>query len=105
VPREDAGLASGILNTSRTVGAAVGLAALATVAANKTASALGSVNHIVSKATALTDGYNLALLIGAILLLASGLVALFGLYPAKTPLSAPVAIPEPEPETEALETA
>ena len=33
VPREEAGLASGLLNTSRTVGASVGLAALATLAA------------------------------------------------------------------------
>ena len=36
VPREEAGLASGLLNTSRTVGASIGLAALATVAANRT---------------------------------------------------------------------
>ena len=36
VARAEAGLASGLLNTSRTVGASIGLAALATVAANRT---------------------------------------------------------------------
>ena len=36
VPREQSGLASGLLNTSRTVGASLGLAVLATLAAKKT---------------------------------------------------------------------
>src|SRR5262249_22561181 len=40
VPPEDAGLASGLLNTSRFIGASIGLAALTTVAASRTASLL-----------------------------------------------------------------
>ncbi len=41
VDRSDAGLASGVLNTSRQVGGSVALAVLGTVAADKTASLLG----------------------------------------------------------------
>lgn len=77
VAREEAGLASGLLNTSRTVGASIGLAALATVAANRTTSSLG---HLVvtpaRTAAALTDGYALAFGIAAVVLLATAAVAL-----------------------------
>ena len=52
VPFSQAGLASGVLNTSRQVGGSLGLAALATVAIDRTKSV-----HNVSRATALTDGY------------------------------------------------
>jgi MFS family permease len=77
VPREEAGLASGLLNTSRTVGAAIGLAALATVAANRTSGALAGLTATQAHtATALTDGYALAFALAAGLLAATAAVAM-----------------------------
>ena len=77
VARAEAGLASGLLNTSRTVGAAIGLAALATVAANRTSRVLVSTTATPGHtATALTDGYALAFSVAAALLVATAVVAL-----------------------------
>ncbi|WP_371496007.1 MFS transporter [Kitasatospora sp. NBC_00374] len=64
VPREEAGLASGLTNTFRQVGGAVGLAVLATVASHTTATRLAEGG--VSAAQALTDGFGRALLVGAV---------------------------------------
>jgi EmrB/QacA subfamily drug resistance transporter len=73
----EAGLASGLLNTSRTVGASIGLAALATVAANRTSSALAGVATTPAHvATAFTDGYSLAFSVAAGVLVATTAVAL-----------------------------
>ena len=70
VPRADAGLASGILNTSRTVGASIGLAALATLAANRTTGLLvGEASTPAHTAAALTDGYSLAIKVASVILL------------------------------------
>jgi EmrB/QacA subfamily drug resistance transporter len=77
VKRAEAGLASGLLNTSRTVGASIGLAALATVAANRTSGALaGKLVTSGRTAAALTDGYALAFSVAAGLLLVTAVVAL-----------------------------
>ncbi len=78
VTRAEAGLASGLLNTSRTVGASIGLAALATVAANRTSGALAGKLVVTSgrTAAALTDGYALAFSVAAVLLLVTAAVAL-----------------------------
>jgi EmrB/QacA subfamily drug resistance transporter len=71
VDRADAGLASGVLNTSRQVGGSLALAGLATVATDRTASSL--VHHISAHA-ALTEGYQRAFQISSVItLLALGL--------------------------------
>ncbi len=76
VARAEAGLASGLLNTSRTVGASIGLAALATLAANRTSGALaGTAATPAHTAAALTDGYALAFTVAAIILAVTVVVA------------------------------
>ena len=63
VPRALSGLASGVLNTSRFVGAALGLAVLSTIAAHHTDSEIASGT---SAAKALTDGFQLQFGVGAV---------------------------------------
>jgi MFS family permease len=68
VPHEDAGLASGLFNTSQQIAAALGLAVLSTVAASRTSSKLDAG---VAKNVATLSGYHLAFLIGAGAMLAA----------------------------------
>jgi EmrB/QacA subfamily drug resistance transporter len=69
--QEDAGLASGFVNTTTQVGGAIGLAVLATAAAERTDALAGSMSHDA----ALNSGYHLAYLIGTALMAAAVLVA------------------------------
>jgi EmrB/QacA subfamily drug resistance transporter len=73
VPVHDAGLASGLINTTRQIGGALGLAVMATLASSITASSLGQ-HHGTD--TALTSGYRSAFLFAGIGLLVGALLAL-----------------------------
>ncbi|WP_326593638.1 MFS transporter [Streptomyces sp. NBC_01294] len=82
---EDAGLASGLFNTTQQIGMALGIAVLSTLAASRTES-LTAAGRPVSEA--LTGGYHLAFAVGAGLLLAALAVAFTVL---RRPQDAPVA--------------
>ncbi len=69
----DAGLASGLVNTTVQVGAALGLAVLATLSAGRSASLLATG---VPALAAVTGGYRLALLVGAGLVVVAAGVAM-----------------------------
>jgi EmrB/QacA subfamily drug resistance transporter len=79
---QDAGLASGLVNTTAQIGGAFGLAVLATVSASRT-NALAAAGHSVN--ASLVGGYHIAFWIGAALMLAAAGVAAATLRSARAP--------------------
>jgi EmrB/QacA subfamily drug resistance transporter len=88
----EAGLASGLVNTSRLFGGALGLAVLAAIATSHTNSQLAAG---ASAHAALTSGFTLAFGIAAAFALIGGFVAAFGLpaVPARRPAQAGAGAP------------
>jgi EmrB/QacA subfamily drug resistance transporter len=80
VPERDAGLASGIVNVSMQVAAALGIAILGTLATDHTRTLVADG---VSRASALTDGYHLAFTVGAGSAAFAALVALLVVRPPR----------------------
>jgi len=90
---EQSGLASGLLNTSRLVGGALGLAVLSTIADSHTSSQLA---HGASSLGALTSGYQLALGLGALISLLGAFLTVVLLRPrASEAVVEPVSVVEP----------
>jgi EmrB/QacA subfamily drug resistance transporter len=83
---QDAGLVSGLYNTTAQVGAAVGAAVLSTLAAGRTAHLLRA-GH--TPAEALSSGYHVAFTIGVVLLAAALVVAVVMLRGVGTPAMPP----------------
>jgi EmrB/QacA subfamily drug resistance transporter len=82
----DAGLASGLVNTSMQVGGAIGLAVLATLASERTDSKLADgASHL----SALNSGYHLAYVVGAVLVAIATVVAVTVLRQPQMPMEAP----------------
>ena len=77
---EDAGLASGLINTTAQVGGALGLAVLATLSASRSSVLIGDGETNVA---ALTSGYHLAFGIGAALVVVAIAIALSVLEPER----------------------
>ncbi|OEZ31124.1 DHA2 family efflux MFS transporter permease subunit [Variovorax boronicumulans] len=75
----DSGLASGVVNTAFMMGGALGLAVLASAAAART-TAMATAG--AQMPLALTGGYNLAFLVGAVFAAAAGLIGVLLLRPA-----------------------
>jgi EmrB/QacA subfamily drug resistance transporter len=80
VASHEQGLASGLVNTSRQIGGSLGLAALATLATQRTAELAGSADL-----ASLTAGYHRAFLVGAFFALAGALIAATLLAGARLP--------------------
>ncbi|HKF83824.1 MAG TPA: DHA2 family efflux MFS transporter permease subunit [Solirubrobacterales bacterium] len=94
---EDAGLASGLVNTSMQVGGSIGLAVLATLSSERTSSLLADGE---GQLQALNSGYHVAYLIGAALAATAVAIAVFVLRaPRPQEMSVPQA-GDPERERE-----
>jgi len=103
VQPQDSGLASGLINTTVQVGGAIGLAVLATLAADRTEGLLADGESAIS---ALNSGFHIAYLIGAALVAVAFVVAVTVLRdPSPEAMAAAhgggpdgESAPEPEPE-------
>jgi EmrB/QacA subfamily drug resistance transporter len=82
VERADAGVASGLINTSRQIGGAIGLAAVSAIAATSTHDYAHSRVLAATSGVALDHGFQTALYALTGLLVAGALVAVAGIRPA-----------------------
>ena len=96
----EAGLASGLINTSQQIGGALGIAVLSTIATSRTEDAVATGTAVPA---ALVDGFTLAFIVG-LAIAALGIVAALALIRRDELEQAPEQAPEAEPEP-ALELA
>jgi EmrB/QacA subfamily drug resistance transporter len=99
VQPSEAGLASGLINTSQQVGGALGIAVLSSIATSRTGD---EVAGGTAQALALTDGFHAAFAAGTAVAVVGVLVALFVVrgrdlaeQPAEAAADAPIGVPEP----------
>jgi EmrB/QacA subfamily drug resistance transporter len=104
VPRQDAGLGSGLANVSQQLAGALGVAVLSTIADNHTKNL---VDAGVGATSALVDGFQLAFTVAAGIAVVGAVLAAVVLRPTPAVASEPEAEPEVEPEsvTRTLEAA
>lgn len=98
VKPSEAGLASGVVNTSFMMGGALGLAVLASLAASRTDSLLASGD---GQLVALAGGYHLAFAVGAVFAVAAAAIGVALLRPRAAAAMEMHAGGEPEPHPEA----
>jgi EmrB/QacA subfamily drug resistance transporter len=96
VEDREAGLGSGLINTSQQIGGALGIAILATISISRTNDALaGAGDDPAALPAALTEGFQAAFLAAAIIVLASAALAVV-LLPGRESSAAREAVPAPE---------
>jgi hypothetical protein len=90
VERADAGVASGLINTSRQIGGAIGIAAVSTIAATSTSNYVGAHAGVTaSSGVALDHGFQTALYVLTGLLVTGAVIAIA--FVQSTPRPSPVA--------------
>jgi MFS family permease len=87
VRERDAGLASGLINTSQQVGGAIGIAITSTVAASHTAHLLRAGDAVPS---ALTSGFHVAFIVVAAVAASGALLAAVTVHRVRAPAAEPV---------------
>ena len=89
VPAHKAGFAAALLNAARQVGSALGLAIFSAIATSRTQHLLAA--H-TPRATALTSGYQRALLVSSIFVLAAAIIALRSSDTRQTATTPPIPV-------------